>query len=477
MDCAGATVLPGLFDCHVHVMISGVDTLRQLQTPFSYPFYEAVHNLRRTLALGITHVRDAGGADLGVAEAVRRGLIAGPRMQIAISMLSQTGGHGDGWHVCGAELPLMGPHPGRPDTSSTGRTRCAARSASCCGPAPTCSRWPPAAASSPPRDDPRHPHFRPAELDVLVEEATAAGAFVMAHAQGAGGIKAAVRAGIRSIEHGIYLDDEAIDLMLERGTWLVPTLAAPRAVLAAAAAGAALPEAVVEKARKVQAAHDASVAPGGRAPACGSRWAPTAASARTATTSTSWRSWPSCGMSPDEVWRATTLGAAELLGVDRRVRQPGARQAGRRRRPGRRRRTTSTGLAGRVREVWRDGELVAAGGLTVEAGVSRPLSCSRRVRSRLATVATASTPTMTTSESQIGISGTASIGSPPLRNGSEFSCTRLEHQLDADEGQDHRQADGEVDQPLEQAAEQEVQLPQPHQREDVGGEDDERARG
>src|SRR4051794_35353422 len=92
VDCTGATVLPGLFDCHVHVMMSGVDTLRHLQTPFSYGFYEAVHNLRRTLAQGITSVRDAGGADLGVAEAVRTGLIAGPRMQIAISMLSQTGG-------------------------------------------------------------------------------------------------------------------------------------------------------------------------------------------------------------------------------------------------------------------------------------------------------------------------------------------------------------------------------------------------
>src|ERR687886_1167495 len=116
VDCTGATVLPGLFDCHVHVMVSGVDTLRQLQTPFSYPFYEAVHNLRRTLALGITHVRDAGGADLGVAQAVRQGLVAGPRMQIAISMLSQTGGHGDGWHVCGAEVPHLQPHPGRPRT-------------------------------------------------------------------------------------------------------------------------------------------------------------------------------------------------------------------------------------------------------------------------------------------------------------------------------------------------------------------------
>src|SRR4051794_41891370 len=94
-------------------MMSGVDVLRALQTPFSYPFYEAVHNLRRTLAQGITHVRDAGGADLGVAEAVRNGLIAGPRMQISLSMISQTGGHRDGRHRCGARGAPPGPHPPR----------------------------------------------------------------------------------------------------------------------------------------------------------------------------------------------------------------------------------------------------------------------------------------------------------------------------------------------------------------------------
>ena len=97
--------------------------------------------------------------------------------------------------------------------SSTARTRCGARSASCTGWAPTSSRSRRRGGVLSPRDDPRHAHFRPAELEVLVEEATAAGMFVMAHAQGADGIKNAVRAGIRSIEHGIYLDDEAIELM------------------------------------------------------------------------------------------------------------------------------------------------------------------------------------------------------------------------------------------------------------------------
>ncbi|MBB3674568.1 metal-dependent hydrolase family protein [Modestobacter versicolor] len=370
VDCTGATVLPGLFDCHVHVMLSGVDTLRHLQTPFSYGFYEAVHNLRRTLALGITNVRDAGGADLGVAEAVRNGLIAGPRMQIAISMLSQTGGHGDGWHVCGAEVPLMGPHPGRPDTVVDGpdEMRRTVRELFRAGADVIKVATSGGVLSA--RDDPRHPHFRPAELDVLVEEAEAAGAFVMAHAQGAEGIKAAVRAGIRSIEHGIYLDDEAIELMLTRGTWLVPTLAAPRAVLTAVANGASLPDAVVEKARSVQSVHDASVA---RAVEAGVKVAMGTDSGvgPHGDNLSELGLMAGCGMSPEQAWHAATLSAAELLGVADELGslEPGKRadvvvldgDAG-----------DLTGLPGRVREVWRDGELVAAGGATVDAGTIPP---------------------------------------------------------------------------------------------------------
>src|SRR5919206_458077 len=213
------------------------------------------------------------------------------------------------------------------------------------------------------RDDPRHPHFRPAELDVLVEEAEAAGVYVMSHAQGAGGIKAAVRAGIRSIEHGIFLDDEAIELMLDRGTWLVPTLAAPRAVITAAEAGAALPAAVVEKARTVQAAHDASVR---RAVEAGVRIAMGTDSGvgPHGDNLDELDLMAQCGLSPEQAWRATTLGAAELLRVDR---DHGSLEAGKAADivvldgdP-----TDLTGLAGRVRAVYRDGDLVAAAGAVV----------------------------------------------------------------------------------------------------------------
>jgi imidazolonepropionase-like amidohydrolase len=367
VDCSGATVFPGFFDCHVHVMMSGVDVLRALQTPFSYPFYEAVHNLRRTLVQGITHVRDAGGADLGVAEAVRNGLIAGPRMQISLSMISQTGGHGDGWHVCGAEVPHLQPHPGRPRTIVDGPDEMRRKVRELLRAGADVIKVATSGGVLSTRDDPAHPHFRPAELDVLVEEAEAAGVAVMAHAQSTEGIKAAVRAGIRSIEHGIFLDDEAIDLMLERGTWLVPTLSAPRAVLEAVAEGAALPEAMLAKAVAVQKVHDASVA---RAAEAGVKIA-MGTDTGVGPHGSNLGELPlmaGLGMSPEQVWRSTTLEAARLLAVDHGFGslEPGKvadlvvldGDA-----------TDLTGLAGRVREVYRDGELVAADGAAVEAGV------------------------------------------------------------------------------------------------------------
>src|SRR5205823_418865 len=78
VDCAGRAVLPGLFDSHVHLMAGSLDVMRNLQRPFSYAFFEAVGNLRTTLELGITTVRDAAGADLGMKQAQADGLVAGP---------------------------------------------------------------------------------------------------------------------------------------------------------------------------------------------------------------------------------------------------------------------------------------------------------------------------------------------------------------------------------------------------------------
>ncbi len=259
VELGGRGVLPGLFDCHTHVTVSQFDYMRLLQRPFSYMFYEAVRNLRRTLDIGITSIRDAHGADLGVKQAVEDGLIAGPRMQISVTALSQTGGHGDGWMPSGNCVELMPSHPGRPTGIADGvdEIRRKVRELVRAG-ADVIKVFTSGGVLSP-RDDPRHAHYRLPELQALVEEATAAGVWVMAHAQGADGIKNAVRAGIRSIEHGIFLDDEGIQLMLDAGTWLVPTLSAPQAVIDMVDAGGSLPEAVVAKARSVIEIHRVAV--------------------------------------------------------------------------------------------------------------------------------------------------------------------------------------------------------------------------
>jgi imidazolonepropionase-like amidohydrolase len=255
VDVAGRTILPGLFDCHTHVCISNVDLWGVVQEPFSLQFYEAQANLRKTLEAGITTVRDAGGADLGIRTALERGMFVGPRMQISIVMLSQTGGHGDDWYPSGSEVPLMASHPGRPSGIVDGPDEVRRKVRELHRMGADVIKVATSGGVLSPRDDPRHAHFRPAELEALVEEATAAGIFVMAHAQGADGIKNAVRAGIRSIDHGIYLDDEAIELMKARGTWFVPTLVAPQGVIDAADAGIDLPPVVIDKARRVVEIH------------------------------------------------------------------------------------------------------------------------------------------------------------------------------------------------------------------------------
>lgn len=356
VDCQGTTVLPGLFDCHVHVTVSEIGLLPRVQQPFSYQFFAAARNLARTLELGITTVRDAGGADLGIKQAVEDRLIPGPRMRIAVSLISPTGGHGDGWTVSGHCVPLSVPHPGRPASIVDGpdEMRRVARELLRAG-ADVLKVCTTGGVLSP-RDDPKHSQFTPAELDVLVTEAHMQGREVMAHAQGSEGIKNAVRAGIRSIEHGIYLDDEAIELMLANGTWLVPTLIAPVAVIRAAAAGASLPDTVVRKAESVAVAHAESVR---RAVAAGVKVA-MGTDSGVGPHGTNLEELPlmaGCGMSAGQVLAATTSSAADLLGLGDEL----GRLA-----PGYRADLVVVdgdaydlpALAGNVREVWQDGILV-----------------------------------------------------------------------------------------------------------------------
>jgi imidazolonepropionase-like amidohydrolase len=315
VDLHGRAVLPGLFDCHTHVVVTTIDEVRNLQVPFSYRFYQAARNLLATLRIGITTIRDAGGADLGIKQAVTDGLIPGPRMQISLRMISQTGGHGDPWTASGELLRFFPDHPGVPTTIVDGpdEMRRVVRTLIRMG--ADVIKVATSGGVLSPRDKPTHAHLRPDELAVLVEEASAAGLSVMAHAQATPGIKNAIRAGIRSIDHGIYLDDEAIELMLDRGTWLVPTLMAPRGVIDAAEAGAAIPDAAVAKARDVVEIHRSSFS---RAVDAGVRVAMGTDSGVTphGENLRELELMVEGGMTPMQAIEATTRSAAELMGLD-----------------------------------------------------------------------------------------------------------------------------------------------------------------
>ncbi len=227
VDCAGKALLPGLFDCHVHLTsLYEDDELTIQHRPFSYSFYLVPGILRQTLALGITTVRDAGGADAGLRQAVADGVLVGPRMQVSSTMLSQTGGHSDDVLPSGGISAGWLPYPGFPAGVCDGVDGCRQKVREVIRAGADVIKIASSGGFFSPADDPKHPHFQQDELDAIVSAAADLDRGVMSHAHGAEGIKRAVRAGVRSIEHGTYLDAQAAEMMVAYGTWLVPTLTA-----------------------------------------------------------------------------------------------------------------------------------------------------------------------------------------------------------------------------------------------------------
>ncbi|MDI9437769.1 MAG: amidohydrolase family protein [Euryarchaeota archaeon] len=222
IDANGGFILPGFIDCHVHIMLNGFRFEDPLFTPLSYYFFQAGENLRQTLEAGVTTVRDAGLADYGVKRAVDDGLIPGPRLQISVMPLSITGGHFDLCMKSGIEVKTS--YSGLPDSVCDGAHEVRKRVREVLRAGADVVKVMVTGGVMSPNDSPEHPQFSREELGVMVEEASYRGICLMAHAHGAQGIKNALKAGITSIEHGTFLDEECLDLLLEKDGWLIPTL-------------------------------------------------------------------------------------------------------------------------------------------------------------------------------------------------------------------------------------------------------------
>lgn len=237
VDLGGHTVCPGFFDCHVHFGLPGASgsPLQMALKPASYGYFELIERLRVTVANGVTTARDLMGIDTGVREAVADGLISGPRLLVAVNMLSQTGGHADFHLPSGLDLGgFIGAY--LVDSVDAARTR--ARELLRAG--VDVLKVASSGGVSSPNDDPTWLGMRREMIAAIVEEgANYGGRPVAAHAIGYAGIKAAVDAGVHSIEHGYELDDDLRHQMVEQGTFLVPTLLETMTEVTATPQGAA----------------------------------------------------------------------------------------------------------------------------------------------------------------------------------------------------------------------------------------------
>jgi imidazolonepropionase-like amidohydrolase len=228
----GCTLLPGLVDVHVHLVASaGPDLAADVPGSEAERTLAAVRNARRQLDQGVTLVRDLGapGAEVvAVARAIEAGTVEGPRVLAAGPAVTMTGGH----------ITYLGRVADGPDAM-----RAAVRANLAMG--ARCIKVVATGGVLTMGIDPREPAYTQAELDALVDEAHRLGMTVAAHAIGEGGVAAALRAGVDSVEHGMFLDEAAIELFLATGARYTPTFCAPHGILA----GPSVPGWIKDRAR------------------------------------------------------------------------------------------------------------------------------------------------------------------------------------------------------------------------------------
>lgn len=257
VDAHGMFILPGFIDTHVHIMANGFKMEDTIYNPLSFYFYRGVANLRQTINAGVTTVRDAGLADRGVKRAVEEGLIVGPRMLISVMPLSIIGGHFDFWLNSGFDIKVS--YPGLPESICDGEVEVRKRVREILRAGADFIKVMVTGGVMSANDGPEHTQFTVEELKVMVQE----GEYhdnvkVMAHGHGIEGIKNALKAGVYSIEHGTYLDDEAIQMMVDHGTYLIPTCVVIKHNKKFAEAGN-LPEYSIKQAIEIVDVHDANI--------------------------------------------------------------------------------------------------------------------------------------------------------------------------------------------------------------------------
>jgi imidazolonepropionase-like amidohydrolase len=325
IELGDVTLLPGLIDAHTHVTgeMSGnwaQDELDDLKKPIPELALHSSVFARRTLLAGVTTLRDLGSdrlLDVGLRNAIRHGDVPGPRMLVAVYGLGATGGHCDiNGYRPGSLASDSGPGVADGADAFRGLVRkvikLGADVVKVCASGGVLSET----------DAVDVPQLTSAELEAIVDEAHTLGRKVAVHAHGATAAKRAVRAGVDSIEHGSFLDDEALDLMKAKGTWLVPTLVTRERLLAIERSGA--PQNVIDKARAVVLVQAKTFR---RAVEKGVRIAMGTDSGVTphGNNVRELRYMVEGGMKPADALRASTLGGAQLLGLERDL---GALEAG-----------------------------------------------------------------------------------------------------------------------------------------------------
>jgi len=245
VDCGGGTVMPGLIDCHVHILFRGEpDPMAALdKLDAAHAVVRALENAARTLRGGTTSIRDCGGREyqeFAVRNACNEGRFLGPTIRAAGKMICMTGGHGN----------RMGRvADGVDDVVKAVREQIHAGS--------DLVKLMATGGVMTPGVNPEDAHYSAEEMAAGIAEANRFRRTTASHAQGAEGILNATRGGVTSIEHGIFMNDECCREMVEHGTFLVPTLAALRNILDHAEEG--IPDYVVEKSRRCAEAHVRSV--------------------------------------------------------------------------------------------------------------------------------------------------------------------------------------------------------------------------